>query len=370
VTRLDVPALLLTGPPRHGVARYARDVAEHVRRAVPGAAVVEVPVAADLPAAAAAHPRAHLHVTDRLLADGPEAAAELVERVAGATRLTVTLHDVPQPSDGPRNLPRRTAAYARVAAAAAAVAVNSEHEALLLAEHGVLPAGRAARVLPLGTAAPDTAGDRPEVAPDGHDALPAPDALPGDDRPPAPGSLLALVAGFVYPGKGHDDVAKALGTAAARLRAAGATVPEVAVVAVGGPAPGHEGDVMTLRAEAAAHGVELRVTGSLDDAAFRRALRAGGIPVAAHQHLSASRTLLDWGEAGRRPLAVDSRYAREMAALRPGTLALYPPAELDRHLERAWREPASTVLPAGTTLAPTLSDVARGYLAWWAEGPR
>jgi glycosyltransferase involved in cell wall biosynthesis len=362
MTRSDTPALLLTGPPRHGVVRYAGDLAERVRGLDAHARVLRVEDPADLPAAAAGLGRAHLHVTDRLLGSSPDAAADVVERLAAACRLTVTLHDVPQESDGARNLPRRAAAYARVAAAAAGVAVNSRHEALLLAEHGVLAAGRA-HVVPLGAAAGTAAG---AVSP----ARPA-DAADTADRAPVPGApLVALVAGFLYPGKGHDDVVRAVADAADLLRAAGTPPGEVAVVAVGGPSPGHEDEVDRLRAEAAARGVALRVTGGLPDDAFHAALRGPGVPVAAHRHLSASRTLLDWGEAGRRPLVVDSRYAREMAALRPGTLALYPPADLPAHLARAWADPAATALPPGASLAPTLADAAAAYLAWWAAGAR
>jgi len=354
MTRSDTPALLLTGPPRHGVVRYAGDLAAHVRDLDAGARVLRVDDPGDLPASAEGLGRAHLHVTDRLLGSSPDAAADLVERLAAACRLTVTLHDVPQESDGPRNLPRRTAAYARVAAAAAGVAVNSRHEALLLAEHGVLAAGRA-RVVPLGSAVAD-----PDAG-----AVPAATPYPADD--PAGAPLVALVAGFLYPGKGHDDVVRAVADAADLLRAAGTPPGEVAVVAVGGPSPGHEDEVDRLRAEAGSRGVALRVTGGLADDAFHAALRGSGVPVAAHRHLSASRTLLDWGEAGRRPLVVDSRYAREMAALRPGTLTLYPPADLPAHLARVWADPAATQLPAGTSLAPTLTDAAAAYLAWWAE---
>lgn len=352
MTSTDAPALLLTGPPRHGVVRYARDLAGRVRAVAPGTPVEDVPDLADLVDRAATHPRVHLHVTDRVLGpgtlgSGPEPAADLVERVAAVTHLTVTLHDVPQTSDGVAALPRRAATYARIVAAARGVVVNSAHEAALLAEHGVVPAGQDVAVVPLGSTPPSPDDAGPVTAGAG-------------------GALVALVAGYVYPGKGHDDVVRAVAAAARVLRESGATLPEVAVVAVGGPSAGHEADVDRLRTDATALGVELRVTGSLPGAQFRAALRGPGIPVAAHQHLSASRTLLDWGEQGRRPLVVDSRYAREMADLRPGTLALYRPADLADALVTAWRDPDSTVLPAGTALAPTLDDVAAAYLAWWA----
>ena len=87
----------------------------------------------------------HLHATDRLFGTGPEDAAEVVERWAARCRLTLTLHDVPQTSDGAMFERRRTA-YARMVAAAERVAVNSRHEQLLMAEF-----------------LPDAAGDRKSV---------------------------------------------------------------------------------------------------------------------------------------------------------------------------------------------------------------
>ena len=77
--------------------------------------------------------------------------------------------------------------------------------------------------------------------------------------------------------------------------------------------------------------------------------------------------MLDWVEIGRRPLVPDSRYAREMAALRPGTLTVYAPGELADRLEYAWRHPESTLLAAGTPLRPSLTDAALAYRAWWSE---
>lgn len=334
VTTPDVPVHLLTGPPRHGVARYTRDLVAQM----PGVPVVTAQDPAELVAAVAGHRRAHLQFTDRLVASSPEGAAELVEAIAGRTRLTVTLHDVPQESDGARNLVRRGAAYARVCAAADGVAVNSRHEAALLGEHGVTD--RPVRVIPLGAG-----------------TLPIP-VLP----PPSGAGVTALIAGWIYPGKGHDDVVRAAAAAARRLGSTTGTV-----LAIGAPSPGHEDDVRQLTALAADLGVTFTVTGGLDDADYAAALRGPGVPVAAHRHLSASRSLLDWGEQGRRPLVAESRYAAEMAGLRPGTLVTYPDDGLVEALVRAVRDPGSTVLPPGTSLRPTLADVAAEYLRWWAE---
>src|SRR6185436_10667256 len=92
-----LPALVVTADQRHGVTVAARDLA--------AAVATTTGVRLDMPAVTllGEHPpeRAHLHFTDRLWAGSPEQAAALVERVAARTALTVTLHDVPQASDGP-----------------------------------------------------------------------------------------------------------------------------------------------------------------------------------------------------------------------------------------------------------------------------
>ncbi|MCM3695301.1 hypothetical protein [Microbacterium oleivorans] len=339
------PLLLVLGPAGHGVTRYGEDVASAVRLVDPSTRVVHV---ADVPAGeralAEAGPgaRVHLHATDRLFGSGPEDAAEVVERWARTVRLTLTLHDVPQPSDGTM-FARRRAAYTRMVAAVERVTVNSVHEQLLMDEF--LPDAARAHAIALGA----RTGIRP--------------VDPGVGRP---SDLRVLIAGFVYPGKGHRPAVAAAARAAHALRAEGEVVAGVAVRAIGAPSRGHEADVVRLREEAAELGVAFEVTGFLDDAEFAAELVAPGIPLAAHEHVSASRSMLDWVEAGRRPLVVDSRYAAEMDDLRPGTLARYDGAELAARLAAAWRDPSSTRLAPGASLAPTLDDVAASYLAWWA----
>jgi hypothetical protein len=187
--------------------------------------------------------------------------------------------------------------------------------------------------------------------------------------PPSGGGnrvLRVLIAGFVYPGKGHRPAVVAGARAAETLRARGEDVGTVAVRAIGAPSRGHENDVTQLREEAAELGVAFEVTGFLGDDAFVRELAGPGIPLAAHEHVSASRSMLDWVEAGRRPLVVDSRYAAEMDELRPGTLTRYAADDLAERLVDAWLDPASTRLGPHASLAPTLDDVAASYLAWWA----
>jgi hypothetical protein len=336
------PLLLVVGDTGHGVAGYARDVAIAVRNADPRTQIVSVPDAAGAARAAASAPRIHLHVTERIFGGTPEAAAEQIDRIAAATSVTVTLHDVPQSSDG-TPLARRISAYDRILAVADAAVVNSGHEAALVREH--LAYGGELDVIPLGT----------------RDAVPP--RLPAPTRSRR---LEVAIAGFVYPGKGHAPALRAAADAARLLHADGSGPEEVAVRAIGGPSPGHEADLEALRAEGDRLGVTFAVTGFLEDEAFAREIRDASIPLAAHEHVSASRSILDWGEAGRRPLVVRSRYAEEMAALRPGTLTLYDPDALAEALAAAWHRPASTVLDPGVRLTPDLADVAVRYLQWWA----
>jgi glycosyltransferase involved in cell wall biosynthesis len=358
-----IPELVLVGPPRHGVSAYATDLAEALKRA---GFAVSMPVAPDAGAAvarAAGTDRVHVHFTDRIFGSTPEDAADLVERMAALTRLSVTLHDLPQPSDGTR-FARRARAYGRVLAAVRGAVVSSEHEANLVATH-LAPPTRPLKVIPIGTRVPRAPQPR---APQPRAPQPrAPQTRDqAADAPAAPGSLRVLIAGFIYPGKGHLEAIDAVAAVRDKLRATGEPLEEATVVAIGSASPGHEADVESLQRHAAASGVILRVTGYLDDIAYRAAVSAHGIPLAAHQHLSASRSMLDWVEQGRLPLVADSTYAHEMARLRPNTLRLYQPAHLADHLEDGWRRPRSTRLAPGTPLYPTLTDGALAYRDWWA----
>lgn len=351
------PLCLLWGPPGHGVTDYGADVAAAASRID---ATLPVTAVADLDdARGAVRPgadagaddatRTHLHVTDRLLGSSPEQAAEALEELAAATALTITLHDVPQHSDGTMYA-RRVAAYARFVAAAERVVVNSEHERMLVAEH--LPDAPEVTVIPLGTRRAAVSAQTPV-----------------DERAEA-GDLVVLIAGFVYPGKGHAVALRAAAEAVSRLRASGAPVGRAVVRALGRASAGHDGDVRALSELADSLGARFEITGFLAADEFAAELRSPGIPLAAHEHVSASRSMLDWVEAGRRALVVDSRYAREMDALRPDTGILFTGAELPARLADAWREPALTRLDPGRSLRPTLDDVAAEYVSWWNRAGR
>jgi hypothetical protein len=323
----EQPYLLVVGPEQHGVVRYAADLATALGGAsMPGHMFGTPPE------------RTHAHVTDRIFGSSPEEAAERVEALGAETMLTITLHDVPQPSDG-TNFARRVDAYRRFIGAARGVAVNSRHEALLLEEY-LGGAADGARVIPLGS------------------------RLHNPAHPPAAQeqrSHTVLISGFVYPGKGHLEAIEAAALAGAEVDA------RPVVVAVGAPSAGHERDAIELGRRAAELGVDFRVTGFLDDADYRGELLANGVPLAAHQHVSASRSILDWAELGRRALVIDSRYSREMERLRPGSIALFRPDELAERLVAAWRDPRSTWLPPASVLEPTLDNVADRYRDWWGE---
>ena len=320
----STPPVLLVHPGPHGVAVYAREVA---------AAVAEVgaaPRSVTLAEVASLEPGTPVHaqITDRLWGDSPEEATDHVLALAERHALTVTLHDVPQASDGERNRPRRRAFYSAVARAATAVAVNSAHERALLAEEGVWDGPVAVVPLPVVS---EPVPHRPD-----------PDATVG-------------VLGYFYPGKGHDE-------ALAATVAAGLT----SLTVLGRASDGHAAELEAFVRRAADLGVVAEVTGWLDDAEMAARARAVAVPVIAHRHVSASGSLASWIGWGRRPVAVRNRYIDEMSALRPGTLSVVEPEALPAAIREALEDPSLTwhgIHPVPFDRA----DTARAYLRWWAE---
>lgn len=317
MSAVRVHVLVHDGP--HGVAVFGRDLA-----AATGAPTIAL-AALDGPRA-----RVHTQFTDRLWADSPEEAAARFVALARRHALSVTLHDVPQPSDGARSLPRRRAAYAAVCRAARAVAVNSAHEAALLREH-VTWDGPVA-VIP----------------------LPVPAAVPPGPRPPGDGAVAVL--GYFYPGKGHDE-------ALAAAAAAGAA----SLAVLGRASDGHEGDLAAFARRGDDVGVAVTVSGWLDDDAMAARARAASVPVIAHRHVSASGSLTSWIGWGRRPIALRNRYVDEMAALRPGTIAVVD----DDPGALAWAVRAALTDPAATwhgqeRVAFGPAEAAEAYRRWWS----
>ena len=325
----SAPHHLLLGPDTHGVTRYAGEVADAAR------APVVRDVAELVPGAAV-----HLHLTDRLLGRDPRDAAAAVEQLARRVRLTVTLHDVPQPTDGPV-FAARAEAYGRIVRASRAWATNSWHEHALVDRW--IAAGARGTVIPL----PVHATPRPS----------------GPSRAVAglvPAEPVVGVFGFVYPGKGHRQVVRAV----AALRRAG-TMASVRVL--GDAAPGHADEVEALVRTSRERGVPVEVTGRVAEDDLVRALRDVSVGVTAHRNVSASGSLNSWIAAGRRPLVRDGSYAREMAALRPGTLNLFDDATLVPCLDAALRRSTSTWTSPSADLGPRLEETAAAYRAWWAS---
>lgn len=320
--------VLIVGPAEHGVTAAALAQWELLRDD-PGAVLVrqldrfEVdPTAAELPAGPLL-----VHVTDRLFGRDADEAADAVVGLAAARPLVLTLHDLPQPSDGPVNHPRRSRAYRRMADAAARVVVASRHEERLLAACG--------------------SSARCDVVP-----LPVPVFPP--TPAPDPSTALAGVAvlGFLYPGKGHELVVDALDV----------LPPDVGLTAFGRPSDGHEDLVRALEARARDRGRRFGVTGWVPDAELPGLLRSAILPVAPHAHLSASGSINTWVGAGRRPLVPRSDYVEELLERSPDCVLVYD--ELAPALRKAWEYPDLTWAgsPARPTVAETV-DLVRRVLA-------
>lgn len=261
-----------------------------------------------------------VHVTDRLFGRDADEAAAFVEGLAAARSLLLTLHDLPQPSDGPLNHPRRARAYRRTAEAATAVVVASRHEVRLLAACGV--------------------SRRVEVVP-----LPVPRFAPSPAVDPWTQPRAVAVLGFLYPGKGHEQVVDALDDLPAG----------VGLLALGRPSDGHEDLVAQLRRRAHAKGRSVEVTGYVPDAELPALLRSAVIPVAPHEHLSASGSINSWIGAGRRPLVPRSDYVAELLERSPDCVRVYD--DLAPALAEVWAKPELGWAegPGGPTLEETVA---------------
>jgi hypothetical protein len=323
------PGFLQHDDARHGVARYARELALETSSVVGrDLSVSESDWSRDdVPR------RVHAQFTDRLWARSPEEAAERFVALAERRSVGVTLHDVPQTSDG-HAFERRIAAYRRVVSVAQLVVVNSRHELSLLDSIGVDTSGVVVIPLP--------------VAPPSRGAV-----------PPVSFDPVAAVLGYIYPGKGHRETIEAVAASGTAL----------SVRALGAPSPGHEADARDLEALGRGLGVAVHVTGYLDDAGLVDSAARVAVPVVAHQHFSASGSINSWISSGRRPLVVRTRYTEEMAALRPGTLTLVDAGALTAAIAAAAVDPGSTVLAPDATTRPHPEDTARAYLEAWGVEP-
>ncbi len=349
--RLDEQiALGWCGPAEHGIPRVARQIADAARNLGFTGTVTHETDPRRLTDLVDRLPPAtrllHLHVNDWLFADAhsaaDEAVTELVRRLAArGIRLSVTLHDVPQLSDGQALYRRRSTTYRLMAGSAAGVLVSSEHERVLLQE-ATHEQGRG----------PLTA-ESAERTPIGVIPLPI-DPMDPAPQPARPTSLSVGIFGYLYPGKGHREVLEELG---------GMDSP-VEVVAVGRASDRHTGLVGELTAVASRNGIDFRCTGYVPDSELARQLRRIGIPLAPHTHISASGSINSWIAAGRRPLVPAGRYVTELDQRLPGAVWIYQPGDLRRKIECAAAQPELTWLPTGLDVGPTTPIVAGRYLNW------
>lgn len=335
---------LVAGPGEHGVVRHAQAIADAMART--GHDPVVVRDRADgltdddlvrLTSCSAVH----IAFTDRLFGATCEAAAvafaSVAERLtARGTAVVVGLHDLPDPAFGALQR-RRADAYRAVVEASDAVIIGSHHEAGLA--RGLGAAARPLAVIPL-----PVAPSRPltPLRPVGASASPIAQAVVGQPT----------VLGFIYPGKGHDDVLAAIDELPA----------QVGVVALGRPSDGHEVLAAELAATAAVRGRSFRVTGFVPDDELPAALAAAGVPIAPHARVSASASIAAWLGAGRRPLVPDVPYVRELERRAPGSMQIYRGVlDLRAQIRLALDDPSHTWLGRQTGLGPTLPEVARRH---------
>lgn len=316
------PLLACVGPEQHGVRMHAQDLAAHT----PDARTVAGSLTELRPVLLGESSPVHLHFTDRIFGPSPQAAASTVADIAAVRPVTVTVHDIPQPSDG-HAFEARRAAFARVVDVARAVIVCSASERAQLERHVPATSGLPVHVnhLPI---------DPPEPGP-WHRAWQWAGA-----QPPCPLSLSdgdgtervprVAVLGFLYPGKGHESVIEAL---------AGLDTP-VEVVALGRASDGHEDLVPALDAAARRHGHSFRTTGFLDDTALTRAAQRVTVPVVAPAHVSASGSIGRWISSGRAPIVTPHPFFEELAERAPWALTLTD--DLSAALRAALADPRST----------------------------
>ncbi len=306
--------LALAGPVRHGVRLHALALARSTPR-LQRVNIEEGP----LPPGPV-----HLHFTDRIFGrDSLLAAARLRDLVDGRP-MSVTLHDLPQPSDGSSFLCRQQG-YAQVVAGARGVQVSSLHERRLLlrlwqiAGSGALPP---IDVVPLPVDRPARWG-APEAA--------------GDD---------VAVLGFLYPGKGHIET----------LHAMSSLPTSTGLVALGVVSDGHGDLLAELVGEAFAQRRPFECTGYLRDADLDARIARTGVPVSAHTHISASGSINRWIGGGRRPIVTPGRYVAELAERAPWALTVAH--DLPAAIAAALEDPASTWIAESEWDSAALPDTA------------
>lgn len=315
---------LILGPSQHGVVRCAKEMAS----------ATASPVITDLRELSPEVP-IHLHFTDRLYGRTAGEAANAVEALSRRHRapITVTLHDVPQASDGAA-FSARAHCYRQVVEIAAAVVVSSAHERSLLAD--LLDTRRDIRVIPLPI----------------HRNAPV-------DHARAITRRVVAVLGFVYPGKGHVET----------LGAMSSLDRDIGFLSIGSASPGHEDLIDDLRCTARRVDRAFETTGFVPDSELDALLQSVAVPVAYHRHISASGSINSWIAAGRRPLVPRGRYVDEIETASPGALWIHDdsPDALADAMAAALKEPESTWQANRFVPYPSTAQAAALYRALFDE---
>jgi hypothetical protein len=95
------------------------------------------------------------------------------------------------------------------------------------------------------------------------------------------------------------------------------------VVAVGACSLGHDDLAGSLRRRAAAHGIELEITGAVRRDRLARHAATIAVPVVPSMRPAASASLMSWIGAGRRPLVAANEHTVEVAERLGGHLQLF-----------------------------------------------
>lgn len=273
---------LFGSDPASAARAVARLVAE-ARRPGPAAGLLYDPADGGAPAGEAAQAVSGTGEESRRAGETEGRIGEAGDR----PRLTVSVHDVPQPAEGEDRYARRARGYAALAEQADAVVVNSAHEAAFFdSDASVIP-------LPIEDPRP-----QPPVAARCEDVSRQVDGA-GDTTGDAAVPTVGLL-GFVYPGKGYERVIEAAPAG-------------VLVRALGAVATGHDDYAAQLSALAAERGVDFEVSGYVPDSALAAELDAVTVPVCPHRHVSASGSLNTWIAHNRRVVVADGPYMREVA---------------------------------------------------------
>lgn len=330
----------LFGSDPEAAARTVARLVDEAQRPGPAAGLLYDPADGGAPAGAAARAMRGTAGGTGDVADRAGGAGGRPGGAADRPRLTVSVHDVPQPAEGEDRFARRARGYAALAEQADVVVVNSAHEAAFFnGEAAVIP-------LPI-----EDPRSQPPAAAGREEGGGQVDGT-GNETIPTVGLL-----GFVYPGKGYERVIEAV-PSGVRVRALGAV------------AVGHDDYAAQLRALAAERGVDFEVTGYVPDSELAAALDAITVPVCPHRHVSASGSLNTWIAHNRRVVVADGPYMREIAERWRERVVLAGEGAAEQVVEVGHDDPGSAAgqgaADLGSVIASLLAEPAR---TWCAEPP-